>query len=209
MNFQAQEAAMAVKKKKKATKTKRVVSRRKKAAAKRPKARASSFTAPPQPFPQPEQESGLKLWPLILVVALGVGIFLMIRSSQSPAPTKVSAGLQQSPEASPAEAQNEAAKPAPQKRASTPTGPRIWDRSKSKTPVRFYVLREEGSLAEVRIFKAGNQLVLLLRSEKGPRRTVELRWDGKDSSGKDAAPGLYYARISGAHGDIIEEIRLK
>jgi len=38
---------------------------------------------------------------------------------------------------------------------------------------------------------------------------VELRWDGKDDKGAQAKPGTYYARISGAHGDMVEEILIQ
>jgi len=75
--------------------------------------------------------------------------------------------------------------------------------------VAFFPVRDKDGFAEVRIFKAGNVAVRVLSPEKGSKRNAGLRWDGTDDKGQQVAPGTYYARISGAGGDSVEEILVK
>lgn len=193
---------MAVKKKaKKAAVQKKPV---KKASS---RGRSKPRSAEPQPIVGlPAQAKGPSLVPLVVIAALAVALYFAFRSTEIPPAHKVAAGAQLE---SPAPSPTVAPMPTPQKRSTSPAGPRVWDRSKSKAPARFYIVREKDGLAEVHIFKSGNQAVRVLSSEKGGRKTVELQWDGKDNKGQVVAPGTYYARISGAHGDSIEEILIK
>jgi hypothetical protein len=208
--LQAQETAMAIKKKSVKRSVKKVV---------RPRNKAAKL-APPESFAaQPELESparsmmGPMSYVIILVVVVAL-IFVMQRKPEVPSTTtsptasatKVDAGLQVAAAPTAVEAQAVAT---PQKRSSSPDGPRVWDRSKVKAPVRFFVVREKDSFAEVSIFKAGNVLIRDLKSDQGPRQTVQIRWDGNDASGNPVDPGSYYARITGAHGDMVEELLVK
>ena len=174
----------------------------KKAVRKRLSRAAAPLAPAPAPAGRPEARRG-GLAPFIVLALVAAGLYFIFRKDE-PAPAhKVSAGAQI--EALPTQAPAAAPTP-PHKRSTSAAGPRVWNR---KGLVRFYVLREKGAAAEVRIFKAGNIPVCLLSSDKGPRQTVELRWDGKDAAGALVKAGTYYARISGAHGDMVEEILVK
>jgi hypothetical protein len=190
----------------------------KKKAAKRPKKKAPSrrkspVHALPVPLPfLPETPAAPSHFfkgsvGLALALALcGLGIYFATRPPQvEPEAHKVAAGVQI--EAAPS-AQAQPA-PTPQKRSSSPDSPRVWDRQKTKAAARFYILRDQDGIAEIRVFRAGNISIRDIQSDKGPKKTVVLRWDGKDESGADVAAGTYYVRISGAHGDIVEEILIK
>jgi hypothetical protein len=96
-----------------------------------------------------------------------------------------------------------------QKRASAPEDAMVWDRASSKKQPEFRIVRSDSGSAEVRIFKKGNKSVRLLKAGPGAEKTVSLFWDGKDEGGRSVAAGTYYVRISGAHGDMVEEIVIK
>jgi len=186
--------------------------------AKRPAPKRPSAATPqaqPKAEPAATKGGGVSLAPFVIFALVIAGLYFTFRKDEVPLVHKESAGLQAV--ASPVPANSPApalqapatAQAAPQKRATSPDGPRVWDRSKTKGPVRFFIVRDKGGMAEVVILKAGNVPVCSLHSDKGPRATVELKWDGKDAKGAQVTAGTYYARISGAHGENVEEILVK
>jgi hypothetical protein len=192
---------------------------KKKTPKRKPSKKKASKPLPAVPVaiqPQPSG-SGMSLAPWIilgLVIAALVFVFkkgdIPKDDSAVPPAHKMDAGIQTPPEAAPSSQPSPKPVATPQKRSTSPAGPLTWDRKKTKAPARFYVLREKDSVAEVRIFRAGNVPVRVLTSETGPKRTVVLSWDGKDSKGADVRPGTYYARISlGSQGDMVQEIQVK
>ena len=152
---------------------------------------------------------GPLLWLLGIVAIAGLGSYVWEcnhPSCSSGVPEKVAAGADIQP--TPA-AVTPALEPTPEKRATSPDSPRVWDRETSKGPVRFYILRDEEGKAEVTVFKQGNVLVREIEAEAGDKGTVKLTWDGTDKDGQAVPNGTYYVRLSGAHGDMVEEILVK
>lgn len=188
---------------------------RKKAPARRPRpAPIEAISLAPAEAPR----ESMSFAPLIIFALVVAGLYFAFRSPEGEMPPahKAASGVQISATPAPQPIPSAAASgtvpvapPAPQKRATSPAGPRVWEGAKAKHPARFYVLSDKDGKAQVSIFRAGNVPVIVLRSEGAPKKTVELKWDGKDSKGQAAPAGTYYARISGAHGDMVEEIRIK
>jgi hypothetical protein len=159
--------------------------------------------------PQPQRRAG-GLWPALIIAGIALALYFAFRDSSLPPAHKAAAGASiETPSAGPGPSAPPASKPEPQKRATSQAGPRVWDRKQVGWTATFKVLREKDGVAEVRIFKAGNAPVWEAKSERGPRQTVTLVWNGKNSEGKFVEPGTYYARITGAHGDMVEEILVK
>jgi len=171
-----------------------------------PKKRSKAPSLPPLPIdPLPEKRRG-SLWPALVIAVLALALYFTFRDSSLPPAHKVASGASiETPQAS----ATVAPKQEPQKRSTSQAGPRVWDRKQVGWTATFKILRDKDGVAEVKIFKAGNIPVWEAKSERGPRQTVVLTWNGKDSKGKFVEPGTYYARITGAHGDMVEEILVK
>ena len=187
---------------------------KKKSPKKKPSRRTAKIPAS-LPIPAPPKAAGMGAAPwiiLALVIAILFFIFHKVEAPREeaavPPAHKMDAGIQG---VATATAQPlPVAVATPQKRSTSPTGPLVWDRKKIKASTRFYVLREKDAVAEVHIFRSGNVPVRVLASDPGPKRTVVLVWDGKDSKGTKVPAGTYYARISsGSQGEMVQEIQVK
>ena len=195
----------------------------------RPRSRPVPATAEAaEPIAAAESESRMSLAPFVIFALLVLALYFIFKKPELPQAHKASADIQVAPSApaaapavAPANAAGAAPLPstatlpaapaaqAPQKRATSPAGAYVWNRKTTKKAPAFGILREAGSFVEVRVFKAGNVVVKDIRSDKGPQKTLYLSWDGTDETGKPVAPGTYYVRLSGAHGDMVEEILVK
>lgn len=164
---------------------------------------------PTAPTESRRSSVGPLLWLLGIVVVAGLGSYVWEcnhSSCSSAVPEKVAAGAEIQPTPAPV---TPALEPTPEKRASSPDSPRVWNRESSKGPVRFYILRDAQGNAEVTVFKQGNVLVRDIQAEAGSKGTVKLTWDGTDKDGQEVPNGTYYVRLTGAHGDMVEEILVK